>query len=50
MYSFTSHGMETIENINDSIEMNLTDAAFDALNFKQEEKLDLFKCTASILH
>lgn len=30
--------------------MKLTDEAFDTLNFTQEEKLDLFKCTASILH
>ena len=30
--------------------MKITDEAFRTLQFKQEEKLDLYKCTASILH
>jgi len=57
--------MLTIDNVDDAEEMRLTDEAFDILGFTQvnikafgkrftfvfqEEKVNLFKCTAAIMH
>jgi myosin heavy chain 6/7 len=50
LYFFIAQGMLTIDGVDDAEEMRLTDEAFDILNFKQEEKLNLFKCTAAIMH
>lgn len=42
--------MLTIDNVNDADEMAKTNAAFEVLNFKVEEKLDLLRCTSAIIH
>ncbi len=42
--------MLTIDNVDDAEEMRLTSEAFDILGFTQEEKINLFKCTAAIMH
>ena len=49
-YFFIAQGMTTIDNVDDAEEMKMTDEAFDILNFKPEEKLDLFKATCAIMH
>lgn len=50
LYHFIAQGMIVIDNVDDAEEMRLTDEAFDILNFKQQEKMDLFKCTGAIMH
>lgn len=50
LYHFIAQGMTTIDNVDDAEEMRLTDEAFDILNFSQQEKVDLFKCTGAIMH
>ncbi|CAF0931345.1 unnamed protein product, partial [Brachionus calyciflorus] len=49
-YFFIAQGMLTIDNVDDAEEMRMTDEAFDILNFSQQEKIDLFKCTGAIMH
>ncbi|CAF0951774.1 unnamed protein product [Rotaria sp. Silwood1] len=49
-FFYVAQGMLTIDNVDDAEEMRLTDEAFDILGFTKEEKVNLFKCTASIMH
>jgi len=49
-YHYVAQGMLTIDNVDDAEEMKLTDEAFDILGFTKEEKLNMYKLTASIMH
>ncbi|XP_051154577.1 myosin heavy chain, muscle isoform X23 [Leptopilina boulardi] len=49
-YYFVSQGKTTIPNVDDGEELQLTDQAFDVLGFTQEEKNDIYKITASVMH
>ncbi len=49
-YNFINQGVVTIDNIDDSCEMKLTNEAFDILSFTKEEKLNLYKATGAIIH
>ncbi|XP_031778803.1 myosin heavy chain, muscle isoform X14 [Nasonia vitripennis] len=49
-YYNVSQGKITIPGIDDNEEMGLTDKAFDVLGFTQEEKDDIYKITASVMH
>lgn len=45
LYSMINQGVLTVDGIDDSLEMKLTDEAFDVLGFTAEEKLSLYKGT-----
>ncbi|XP_014212309.1 myosin heavy chain, muscle isoform X22 [Copidosoma floridanum] len=49
-YYNVSQGKITIPGIDDSEEMVLTDKAFDVLGFTQEEKDNIYKITAAVMH
>ncbi|XP_076671830.1 myosin heavy chain isoform X27 [Andrena cerasifolii] len=49
-YYFISQGKTTIPNVDDGEECLLTDQAFDVLGFTQEEKNDIYKITAAVMH
>ncbi|XP_011883413.1 PREDICTED: myosin heavy chain, muscle isoform X13 [Vollenhovia emeryi] len=49
-YYNVSQGKITIPNVDDGEECLLTDQAFDVLGFTQEEKDDIYKITASVMH
>ncbi|CAF1238599.1 unnamed protein product [Rotaria sordida] len=49
-YHSISQGVLSIDGLDDAEEMKLTDEAFDILGFTPEEKLNLYKCTAAIMH
>ncbi|XP_076765693.1 myosin heavy chain isoform X33 [Xylocopa sonorina] len=49
-YYFVSQGKTTIPNVDDGEECVLTDQAFDVLGFTQEEKNDIYKITAAVMH
>ncbi|XP_011345045.1 myosin heavy chain, muscle isoform X13 [Ooceraea biroi] len=49
-YYFVSQGKTTIPNVDDGEECLLTDQAFDVLGFTQEEKDDIYKITAAVMH
>ncbi|XP_066140618.1 myosin heavy chain, muscle isoform X16 [Euwallacea fornicatus] len=49
-YNFVAQGKTTIPNVDDAEECRLTDQAFDILGFTQEEKNDIYKITASVMH
>ncbi|XP_045477220.1 myosin heavy chain, muscle isoform X37 [Harmonia axyridis] len=49
-YYFISQGKTTIPNVDDGEECTLTDQAFDVLGFTQEEKDNIYKITASVMH
>ncbi|KAI3381133.1 hypothetical protein SNEBB_007545 [Seison nebaliae] len=49
-FHFVNQGMLVIDNVDDKEEMELTDEAFGILGFKDDEKLNLYKCTSSIMH
>ncbi|XP_043518725.1 myosin heavy chain, muscle isoform X23 [Frieseomelitta varia] len=49
-YYFVSQGKTTIPNVDDGEECTLTDQAFDVLGFTQEEKNDIYKITAAVMH
>ncbi|CAF3330941.1 unnamed protein product [Rotaria sp. Silwood1] len=49
-YHYVSQGVLTIDNVDDAEEMRITDDAFDILGFTKEEKLNMYKCTAAIMH
>ncbi|XP_029155880.1 myosin heavy chain, muscle isoform X18 [Nylanderia fulva] len=49
-YNNVSQGKITIPNVDDGEECMLTDQAFDVLGFTQEEKDDIYKITASVMH
>merc|ERR1712168_393858 len=49
-YWFVSQGKLTVPSIDDKEDMQFADEAFDILGFTQEEKYDVFKCTAALMH
>jgi len=49
-YHCIAQGMLTIDNVDDAEEMKVTDESFDILGFTQDEKLNVYKCTAAIMH
>ncbi|XP_016768905.1 myosin heavy chain, muscle isoform X9 [Apis mellifera] len=49
-YVNVSQGKITIPNVDDGEECVLTDQAFDVLGFTQEEKNDIYKITAAVMH
>ncbi|KAK6638239.1 hypothetical protein RUM44_008668 [Polyplax serrata] len=49
-YHFVSQGKTAIPGVDDGEEMTITDQAFDVLGFTQEEKNDIYKITAAVMH
>ncbi|XP_045477218.1 myosin heavy chain, muscle isoform X35 [Harmonia axyridis] len=49
-YHFVAQGKTTIPNVDDGEECTITDQAFDVLGFTQEEKDNIYKITASVMH
>ncbi|XP_077289741.1 myosin heavy chain isoform X31 [Arctopsyche grandis] len=49
-YYNVSQGKITIPSMDDGEECSLTDQAFDVLGFTQEEKDDIYKITATVMH
>ncbi|XP_069700196.1 myosin heavy chain, muscle isoform X3 [Periplaneta americana] len=49
-YYFVSQGKTVIPGVSDGDEMLITDQAFDVLGFTQEEKDNVYKITASVMH
>ncbi|XP_063904238.1 myosin heavy chain, muscle isoform X4 [Zophobas morio] len=49
-YHYVSQGKITIPNVDDAEELTLTDQAFDVLGFTQEEKDNIYKITAAVMH
>ncbi|XP_025075682.1 myosin heavy chain, muscle isoform X15 [Pogonomyrmex barbatus] len=49
-YYFVSQGKTTIPGLDDGDELFVTDQAFDVLGFTQEEKDDIYKITAAVMH
>ncbi|XP_045477198.1 myosin heavy chain, muscle isoform X17 [Harmonia axyridis] len=49
-YFFVSQGKTSIPGVDDNEELTLTDQAFDVLGFTQEEKDNIYKITASVMH
>ncbi|XP_042900309.1 myosin heavy chain, muscle isoform X1 [Parasteatoda tepidariorum] len=49
-YHFVSQGKIDIPGVDDAEEMGLTDNGFDVLGFTDEEKLNIYKITASVMH
>uniref|UniRef100_A0A1D1XV65 Myosin heavy chain, muscle n=1 Tax=Anthurium amnicola TaxID=1678845 RepID=A0A1D1XV65_9ARAE len=49
-YHFVAQGKTTIPNVDDGEECTLTDQAFDVLGFSAEDKADIYKITASVMH
>uniref|UniRef100_A0A1L8E5A3 Putative myosin class i heavy chain n=1 Tax=Nyssomyia neivai TaxID=330878 RepID=A0A1L8E5A3_9DIPT len=49
-YHIVSQGKTTIPSVDDSEEMQITDQAFDVLGFTQEEKDNVYKITAAVMH
>ncbi|KAL1140545.1 hypothetical protein AAG570_000475 [Ranatra chinensis] len=49
-YNYVSQGKIKIPNVDDGEEFQMTDQAFDVLGFTQEEKDDIYKITAAVMH
>ncbi|XP_076337304.1 myosin heavy chain, muscle-like isoform X5 [Tachypleus tridentatus] len=49
-YHFVSQGKTDIPGVDDSEEMHITDTGFDVLGFHDEEKLNIYQITASVMH
>jgi len=49
-FHFVSQGKTTIPSMDDGEEMALTDEAFDILGFTQQEKDDIYRITAAVMH
>merc|ERR1711936_723648 len=49
-YWFVSQGKLTVPSIDDEEDMMFADEAFDILGFTQDEKYNVFKCTAALMH
>ncbi|XP_065164956.1 myosin heavy chain, muscle isoform X3 [Atheta coriaria] len=49
-YYFVAQGKTTIPSVDDGEEMQITDQAFDVLGFTQQEKDDIYKITAAVMH
>ncbi|KAH6942300.1 hypothetical protein HPB50_003324 [Hyalomma asiaticum] len=49
-YHFVSQGKTSIPGVDDSEEFQVTDTAFDVLGFTDEEKENIYKVTAAVMH
>ncbi|CAG2103666.1 unnamed protein product, partial [Medioppia subpectinata] len=49
-YHFISQGRTEIEGVSDGDEFRITNNAFDVLGFTEEEKHNVYKITASVMH
>ncbi|XP_064478156.1 myosin heavy chain, muscle-like isoform X16 [Ornithodoros turicata] len=49
-YYFVSQGKTEIPNVDDGEELLATDTAFDVLGFTEEEKDNIYKVTAAVMH
>ncbi|XP_037083824.1 myosin heavy chain, muscle-like isoform X9 [Pollicipes pollicipes] len=49
-YHYVSQGKTSIPGVDDGEEMTFTDTAFDVLQFNQEEKHNIYKITAAVMH
>ncbi|XP_076312164.1 myosin heavy chain, muscle-like isoform X3 [Tachypleus tridentatus] len=49
-YHFVSQGKTEIPGLDDGDEFMVTDTGFDVLGFSEEEKLNIYKITASVMH
>ncbi|XP_031624288.1 myosin heavy chain, muscle isoform X20 [Contarinia nasturtii] len=49
-YHVVSQGKTSIPNVDDGEEFSLTDQAFDILGFTKDEKQDVYKITAAVMH
>ncbi|XP_034474513.1 myosin heavy chain, muscle isoform X17 [Drosophila innubila] len=49
-YHIVSQGKVTVPSIDDAEEFNLTDQAFDILGFTKQEKEDVYRITAAVMH
>ncbi|VDM42609.1 unnamed protein product [Toxocara canis] len=49
-YHLVSQAEITIDGIDDKEEMQITDESFDIMHFAEDEKMDLFKLVAGIMH
>ncbi|CAG4991721.1 unnamed protein product [Colias eurytheme] len=49
-YNIVAQGKTVIPGVDDGEEMRLTDQAFDILGFTQEEKDNVYKITAAVMH
>ncbi|XP_042212114.1 myosin heavy chain, muscle-like isoform X2 [Homarus americanus] len=49
-YHYVSQGKITVASIDDKEEMQFTDEAFDILGFSKEDKENVYKITASVMH
>ncbi|XP_042243049.1 myosin heavy chain, muscle-like isoform X25 [Homarus americanus] len=49
-YHFVSQGKVTVASIDDKEDMQFTDEAFDVLGFSHEEKENVYKVTAAVMH
>ncbi|KAJ8937269.1 hypothetical protein NQ318_005667 [Aromia moschata] len=49
-YYFVAQGKTTIPNVDDNEEMRITDEAFDILGFTQDEKDNVYRVTAAVMH
>ncbi|XP_053645273.1 myosin heavy chain, muscle-like [Cherax quadricarinatus] len=49
-YHYVSQGKVTVASIDDKEEMQFTDEAFDILGFSREEKENVYKVTAAVMH
>ena len=49
-YWFVSQGKLTVPSIDDKEDMQFADEAFDILGFTEDEKYNVFKCTAAMMH
>ncbi|XP_037074828.1 myosin heavy chain, muscle-like [Pollicipes pollicipes] len=48
-YHYVSNGKTTVESIDDREEMEMTDTAFDVLNFTQDEKDNIYSIVAAVM-
>ncbi|KAG7316964.1 hypothetical protein KOW79_019262 [Hemibagrus wyckioides] len=49
-YFWICQGVTVVDNMDDGEELMLTDMAFDVLGFTAEEKMNIYKLTAGIMH
>merc|ERR1719209_1661145 len=49
-YHFVSQGKTSIPGVDDGEELTLTDEAFDILQFTQQEKDDIYRIVAAVMH
>jgi myosin heavy chain 6/7 len=49
-YWWVSQGKVTVDSIDDKEDMMFADEAFDILGFTQDEKYNVYKCTALVMH